>query len=325
MKLLDLANLGLITLIILIIFGDTVYRSDKMSNASMQEFEDGFKSAVFDIGTYLAQLEAQQEREGVRYSKEKQLAVTMDMLSVFYENLALKFGIEGDSVAVENLMLHIPVMVIIRYDGYNIITIDDTAKVGAQSTFVPSIWPLRPFSYVTNTGIRVYFTLDDIITIYDPSTNQYFKGLYQEISTIRDLSPINSYSEFLTTKKRVIAQTLERDLNLAVNRHLQLTKRFGVTVNFSLPKNLDDLEIENIGFFAFIQGYPLPGGELLDSFAFGGGSVIQRKEYIGVIEPNGRHVAYEAACGVPSDVLIIETLYNEQEAAKKGYFTKDCS
>lgn len=318
----DVASFCLIILLSLAFLSDTMYFSSQVEKSTQEIYSDSFKSAVDDMGAYMSELEAQQIGSGVRYSKEKELNMDLEIVNMFYANLALKLGVEGDPRALQDLMLHIPAMAFVRYDGYNIITLTSSAK--SKNDLEPVILPLRPFTYTLPSGNVVHFTLDSNLKLYDPTTNQFLEGTYDELKAARDLSPMTTKEKFEETRKRAIANALEEGLGGAVNRHMQLVKNIGLSVEFTLPSDPVGDSVDNLGFYAFMQGYPLPGGELLTSYSFGGGQVQKRTEYAGVIRSDGRHVAYDVRCGVPSGSVVIETIYSAQEAAKKGYFIEDC-
>src|SRR5690606_17430390 len=120
-----------------------------------------------------------------------------------------KFGIEGDSIAIQNLMLHIPAMAFVRYDGYNLVTLEDTTSSGQKNVTYPVIWPQKPYTYVTDNGFVLYFTLDDNLVLYDPFTDQYIEGTYSDLRHVRDLSPISNENDFREIRNRTITSRIQ--------------------------------------------------------------------------------------------------------------------
>ncbi|GKU78135.1 hypothetical protein L3i20_v225320 [Paenibacillus sp. L3-i20] len=288
-----------------------------------KQYSDHFQAAVDDTAYYLSQLEAQQSGLNVHYASAKELEFGEEALAVFYNNLSMKFGIGNNGVERQNLMLHIPALVFLKYDGYVLITLEDAEGKEMK----PIIWPKRPYTYKLSNGNVVYFTLDDHAVVYQKSTNQFVEGKHNELvselgSGLIRLTDINVFRQI---RQNTIAASLEKDLGGAVNRHMELMKRMGLNVQFSLPRGLDEQAYQNVGLIAFMQGYPLPGGERLDAFSYGGGAVVQRTALIGVYEPAPRQfTAYPEAC-VPVGRDSIEVFYDPEEAASKGYFIRDCS
>lgn len=324
MKPLDVAVFALIMLLSMALISDLVVDWEKDKRNTQYSYEEVFKAAVDDTGAYMSQLEAQQTESGIRYSKEKELNIDLEIINTFFGNLAMKLGVEGNPNAIQDLMLHVPAMAFVRYDGYNVVTLSHEYNSKGSSELYPTIHPLRPYTYELPTGNIIYFTLDNNMKLYDPSTNQYFEGTYEEVKAVRDLSPLTSVTKFEEARKKAVAKSIEEGLAGAVNLHTELIKNIGLTVKFNLPSDPVGDSIDNLGFYAFLQGYPLPGGELLTSYAFGGGQVKKRNEYAGVIRSDGRHVAYDVRCGVPPGSVVIENLYSDEEAARKGYFVEDC-
>jgi hypothetical protein len=287
-------------------------------------FAEQFQAAVDDAGAYLGRLEAQQITSGVRYHREKQLETDMDVLNVFFSNLALKFGIENNPIGIQTLKIHMPAMVLFRYNGYVLVTLDDSASSNGQHEFTPVFWPIRPYTYTLQNGNVIYFTLDDQATVYDKSANTFFQGNYEDLIVQTNLSPLDTLDKFREIRNNSIVQNVENDIGGAINRHLELVKRMDLNIQFSIPRGLAEQSIQDIGFMAFVQGYPLPNGELFDGFALGSGAVLQRKTYIGTITTTGQHVAYEKSCVPSSGITVIENLFDPEEAVKKGYFIYEC-
>lgn len=294
------------------------------SNAKLHEqYTNDFQSAVDDAAAYLARFESQQVTTAIRYQREKQINLDVDMLNVFYANLALKFGIESNPVAIQNLKIHMPAMVMFRYNGYVLVTLEDAANSNGEKEINPVFWPIRPYTYTLQNGNILSFTLDDQATIYDTRANIFYEGSYDELKIQTDMSPLNDLAAFRQVRQSTITQLVEKDMSGAINRHMELVKGMDMNIQFTLPQGIDQQSIKDIGFMAFVQGYPLPNGQKFNAFAFGGGNVVQRKAYIGTIEADNRRVAYGEMC-VPATATPIETIYDPEEAVRKGYFIQDC-
>jgi hypothetical protein len=99
-----------------------------------------------------------------------------------------------------------------------------------------------------------------------------------------------------------------------------LVKKIGLDVNFYLPRKFLENSIDSAGFYSFLQGYPLPGGESLTSYAFSGFRVEVSKRYIGLLSPEGKKVAYSEKEPLPGGYVVIESLRDKREVASKGYY-----
>jgi hypothetical protein len=325
MKLPDIVLIFLLLFFGVTFAADELYKHSVSLQVEQKKYSDIFQSSVDDAGVYLSRFESQQQQEGIRYQREKQVAFDPNLLNIFYDNLALKLGIEGDDIKIQDLMLHIPAMVVVRYDGYSMVTVDANGSENNHGYLTPTIWPFKPFTYTLENGNVIYFTLDNQATVYDTSTNTFINDSYENLYTKTNLAPLYDLPTFERVKSQTITQQVQQDLASAINRHEQLIQKIGLAIKFSLPAGVDQQSISNTGFFAFIQGYPLPGGELLTSYSFGGGGVSERSNYVGTILTDGRHMAYGTSCVPSSGAIVIEKLHNSQEAAKKGYFVNPCT
>ncbi|WP_339313390.1 hypothetical protein [Paenibacillus sp. FSL M7-0896] len=324
MKPLSVVLIFLILIIPLVLMNDT--RAElQLSNQEMyKRYSDDFQSAVDDAGGYLARLEKQPTTTAVHYGRERQLQMDQDVLSVFYSNLAMKFGLENNQSAINNLKIHIPALVMFGYSGYTLVTLDDTASYSGDKELTPVSWPERPYYYKLRNGNLLYFTLDDHARVYDTGSNEFYEGEYAALTAETNLDPLTSIDRFREVRQSTITSLVEKDLATAINRHLELVRRMGLSVQFTLPRGLQEQSIQDTGIMAFIQGYPLPGGELLDAYSLGSGAVMQRKGLVGTRNAAGRHIAYGENC-VPAGATMIESLFDPEEAVRKGYFIEDCS
>lgn len=292
-------------------------------NVVQKQYSEYFQAAVDDTAYYLSLLEAQQLQSNIHYASAKKLDFGEEALGVFYHNLGLKFDIGNNVAERQNLMLHMPALVMLQYDGYVLVTIEETAGKDMK----PVIWPIRSYSYKLANGNIVYFTLDDRATVYVRTSNKFVEGSHRDLVTQlgSGMAGVTDIQKFREIRQNTIASHVEHDLSGAINRHMELVKRMGLSIQFSLPRGLDELSYQNVGLIAFLQGYPLPGGERLDAFTFGGGTVVQRNALVGVYESAiNQFAAYPQSCA-PAGLETLETFYDPEEAAAKGYFIRECS
>ncbi|WNS41067.1 hypothetical protein [Paenibacillus sp. MMS20-IR301] len=324
MKPLSVVLIFLILVIPLVLINDSREDLRVFNEDQYKRYSDDFQAAVDDAGDYLSRLEMQPVITAVHYGRERQLKLDQDVLSVFYSNLALKFGLENNQSELNNLKMHMPALVMFGYSGYTLVTLDDTASNGGEKELKPVSWPERPYCYKLQNGNLLYFTLDDNARVYDTGANTFYEGEYAELAAQTNLSPLSSLERFREIRQSTITALVEQDLATAINRHLELVKRMGLSIQFTLPRGLHEQSIQDVGMMAFIQGYPLPGGELLDAYSLGSGTVMRRKGLIGTRNAAGRRTAYGESC-LPAGANVIESLFDPEEAARKGYFVEDCA
>ncbi|WP_150131506.1 hypothetical protein [Paenibacillus sp. BIHB 4019] len=324
MRPLSVLLLFLVLAIPLVVLNDAKQDLESFNEEMHRRYTNDFQAAVDDTGAYLSRLESQQTTVSVRYQQEKQLDLDQEMINVFYENLALKFGIENNAVAIQNLKLHIPALVMIRYNGYVMVTLDDTASYEGGQELTSVFWPARSFLYQLRNGNTIYFTMDNNALVYDKGQNRFYQGDYESLSVQTNLAPLLTIEQFKEIRQSTITSLIEQDMATAINRHMEIAKRLGLSVQFTLPKGIDQQSIKDMGFMAFIQGYPLPGGERLDAYSFAGSAVVQRKPWVGTIASSGKHNAYPEQCVPSTGITVIETIYDTEEAVRKGYFLNEC-
>ncbi|MRN53045.1 hypothetical protein [Paenibacillus monticola] len=324
MKPLSVLLIFLILAIPLVLINDTREDQRIFNQDLYKRYSDDFQAAVDDAGDYMSRLEMQPTTTAVHYGRERQLQLDQDVLNVFYSNLAMKFGLENNQNEMNNLKLHMPALVLFGYNGYTLITLDDTASTTGSKELKPASWPERPYYYKLQNGNLLYFTLDDNARVYDTGSNEFYEGEYAALAAETSLSPLTSIELFHEVRQSTITSLVEKDLATAINRHLELVKRMDLSVQFTLPRGLQEQSIQDVGIMAFIQGYPLPGGELLDAYSLGSGAVMKRKILVGTKNSAGRHIAYGESC-VPAGAVVIESLFDPEEAARKGYFVEDCA
>jgi hypothetical protein len=335
-KPLDLLLLFLIVALPLIIMNDLQQSIQNRNENTYKRYSDAFQAAVDDTAYYLTLLEAQQTGDNIHYGSAKRLGLDQETIHIFYRNLALKFGIDeglGNKLDIEsnkveqmNLAMHIPAMVFYRYDGYILVTLGN----GTAGSLLPQIWPVRPYTYKLPNGNIIYFTLDDharmyITPYYQSLTGSPFalvQGSYNELRTYIG-STLPDLNAFRQARQQAIAANIEKDLGGAINRHLELVKQMGLSLQFSLPRELGKQAVQDVGFMAFMQGYPLPGGERLDAFSFSGGGIVRRKPLVGTIN-GGVREAYPESCVPPAVASTTEVFHDPIEAAKKGYYIRRC-
>lgn len=169
----------LILVIPIVLMGDTREDLQVFNQDMYKRYSDDFQAAVDDAGDYLSRLEQQPTTTAVHYGRERQLQLDQDVLSVFYSDLALKFGLENNQTEMNNLKMHIPALVMFGYNGYTLVTLDDTASNSGKDELKPVSWPERPYYYKLQNGNLLYFTLDDNARVYDTTSNEFYEGSIQ--------------------------------------------------------------------------------------------------------------------------------------------------
>lgn len=325
MKLPDIINLFLIMFLVLMVSSDTNDALQRSLNFENAKYQKAFDSSVRDVAFKMSKLEAQQLVGPVKYSAEKQLTINQDSLTYFMDTLSMSFGIFGDIYRRQELLAHIPVMVQVRYDSYSIVTVGSPDGGVLSQDASPLVWPARPYSMQLSDGVA-NFTMDQVVSVFKPSTGEWYKGSYSDLTNkygIEFLHPIENQEQFQQARLQSITDSLQKDVEAGINRYNEIVNESGMNIQVNLSPQISNV-VDGVGFMAFIQGYPLPGGEKLTSFSFSRAKVGVQNRLAGVLDADGVLRAYSNKCSVPAGSKVQEYLYDRTESVKKGYFLVDC-
>ena len=212
----------------------------------------------------------------------------------FLQSMCASLGIIEEEEKKERLMISIPIIAIIDYDGMYVNYC--TKETIAGKTLVKRIWSEKiPYRY-SDELFEVYFTLSDVITLniwtgtrekqnlkefmnvtdkeygYIESIDQqngngywiHYKDLFRLsiFSRYYDKNPsyfIWDETKFLAVKRDTVTKIIEDTMKYYIDNHNEIAKEFGISYEFYLPQidNSDwDRAIEECSFFVLFQGYP---------------------------------------------------------------------
>lgn len=283
MKLTDLAILFVIivTPFILILR----VKSENLSNAA-------YKSEV--INRYLdAAAEDASEAMIIRGSGSKIEISSEKAVNAFFNTLFVNFNIMDDERAKSILSAYIPVIVLIDYDGYSVMSMEEYTNSSGEIE-QKMIWkPKKPYVYESD-GFIYLFTLDQKVTVYSQAQSRFYEGMPEDIRVNLPNARVLDNDLFGDVRKRTIVELIRNDVNTAINKHNKYAARFGITYNFSPPSISDGdwhRNIEDVGFLAFFQGLPIGlNGQRYNSFALGAARIVRISSYY--IEKNANDLFY---------------------------------
>jgi len=242
----------------------------------------------------------------------------------FMHTLSLNFGVK-DRISQDVLERYVPVFAVMDYDGalfnvYQTFTNDE----GLQE--IKRVWlPKIPFTYSDSAGNIVSFTLDENVVVYDAGLSEWVSGNRVDIKDEVNIPLLNDPVQFDSTRRETIVNTLQDELAYYINEHNVYTKQLGITYKFALPLIPQEdwyNTVDDIGIFAFFQGYPYERGRgTYNQFAFTGSRLFKDEAIYGATV-NGQKVFYKESCGYP--YIAEEVFSNKKEAARAGYFEKSC-
>lgn len=252
---------------------------------------------------------------------DKDITINKDRaIETFFNSLFLNMDVVGDSIAQKKIVGYIPVIAVIDYNGFYILSSQEyTATYGYKE--IKPVWKTKvPYSYTD--GSYVYsFTLDDYLEIYDIVNGNFHKGLYSDLKAVIPSDIIQKDSLFQDVRRRTIIEALKREVNQGINNHNLIARQFGITYSFSLPA-IDNEEwnktIDDVGMLVFFQGMPLGiGNERYNNYALGAARVFKgHKYYLQTNSINGLTYYHREDC--PLLMTKEELVDSRRDAAKAG-------
>lgn len=286
------------------------------------------RTAAQDAGSVLNRNELQQYESGygsgkwMRADKEQALAAML-------RSLYLNFGVADDPVAQQALLVYIPAIVVIDYDGYFIYAVEDTAT-GDGSPEAGHRWrPKKPFVYADAQGNSVSFTLDRYVTAFDAGLNQWVDGLQNELKTEVSIPLLQNDDQFEAVRRSAIVRSIEEELAEVINRHNEYAAKQGVRYTFTLPQIPQEEwnnTLDDVGVVVFLQGLPV-GDHYYNNYALGGGRLVRSHPVLGAVDPaTGLKYYYRDTCSAAAGLgyRVEEVFADERTAAANGYFHADC-
>lgn len=207
-------------------------------------------------------------------------------VEAFFTSLYASFGLIDDTIKQELLQAYIPILGISCDDGFyicyskQIIDQQGTKKMVKQ-------WSEK-VQFVVEDEFFVYrFYVGERMGVYD-KTGLLDRSGDQNIFefTFQEWKERGFDIEELQEKKKIcIAEELESKLSYYSSAHNAIAQQYGITYHFSLPAvdNSDFVRaMDDVGFFAFFQGYPLGDGTdfVYDQYSFSRAGLTEREGFL---------------------------------------------
>lgn len=272
------------------------------------------------------------------YESAKNVRVNKEAAAeAFFQTLYLNFDVPDDPYAQGTLNRYVPALVVIGYDGYYILAEQEFSDTNGEKT-LKHVWSnKKPYSYKDERGNLISFTLDDYVTMYDPLTKELKKGYLFDLNADtgqKFVAPMwNGFTSSLmqdpkrfdTLRRSTIVSLIQQDLQLEINKHNTLVKRYGITYTFTLPA-IDQEEwnntVDDVGVLSFVQGIPV-GTEYYNNYALGGARIIKKPSIVGITANGIKYYYDRTAC--KSSYVSEKTFTSKMEAAKDGFHPLSCS
>ena len=254
-----------------------------------------------------------------KFSANKEAAVR-----TFFHTLALNFGVKDDPIGERALQEYVPLLIVVEYDGYSVYAPQEYRNKDSQ-TELKHVWmPKKPYAYSDAAGNSLSFTLDDHVTAYDRGQNLWEEGKRSAVSSKVNIDLLKQPATFEQVRRSTIIQLIQADLEHYINTYNSYAKRYGIHYTFTIPTISDEEwtnSINDIGILAFLQGMPMSGDQMYNSYALGGARLVKKPVIYGTTD-DGIKYYYKSTCGFSYQPE--ETFTTEKEAAKKGYHPLTC-
>lgn len=233
------------------------------------------------------------EKKDNQYSINKEQAIES-----FFQTLYVNLNVQTDDKK-EMVRNYIPAVVALDQDGYWIChqVLREDEYGGMVSDFIWS--PKKYFSY-SDENYQYAFTLTDWMTILDFSTGTVIEGNWEDLRETLIDTPLNDYEAYRLLKQEVITKNIKEELERVINAHNDIAIRQGIRYHFFMPAiEMDTWNrgIDQVAFFAFLQGLPIgAGGDVVNIYSFGGAHISKNRVYYGVEAPNGEKIYHIEEC-----------------------------
>lgn len=297
-------------------------KAQKVNLQTEQLYNQYISAAIEDAATAL-NFNEKQEYEANYESMKRFRANKEQAIKAFFRTMYMNFNVMDDPIAQSVLAAYIPVIVVVDYDGYYIYAVEEYKNKNGE-TELKHVWkPKKPYAYVDQAGNSLSFTLDDYVYAYDRADRKWSEGFRIDVAALATIPILNNPDEFDQIRRSTIVNAIEQDLAYAINIHNTYARQYGITYTFTLPLISQEQwhnTINDMGVIAFIQGIPI-GDKYYNNYALGGSRLLKKPVIYGAIR-DGVKVYFRDSCSY-SDT-IIETFTSEKDAAKHGYFPRDC-
>ncbi|MEG2983581.1 MAG: hypothetical protein RR835_02695 [Peptostreptococcaceae bacterium] len=234
-------------------------------------------------------------------------------LERFYKSLYINLNIENDYAAQQVLFEHIPIKIVVGYDGYYINSWvkeynNQKAKYETKQKWVGKM----KYSKVDNkNNIKIDFTLNENVTITNKVTNQVTTGNRKDF----DKKYPNSYfgREFENIRNQTIFEAVQNSVEYYTHASNNIAKKNGWKYSFKAPY-VDSKLLKNISFLALMQGNGEQGvNNKFNTYGFSVSKIERKNKVYGYTKDGIKYYKenYDKNCE--------EIFDSEIEAAASGY------
>lgn len=212
---------------------------------------------------------------------------------LFFESLIADLGLFDDEDGAMEANLYVPVLAVTVEDGFYLSILERVTEGG--ETLIKRRWTeCMPFAF-EDADFIYRFTTKDNVTVYDKNTLGQYRTSYSEVSSNPTLQAhfassqvFSSEDSFIMYRQASIVSSMEKQINIALNRQAYLAGDLGTNIMYACPSFIDVIPEDAAGMFvALYQGLP---SKAKASYTYSGvkaASFIREKKYYYVAEPVG--------------------------------------
>ncbi|WP_442600861.1 hypothetical protein [Paenibacillus sp. KN14-4R] len=293
-------------------------------------YDAAINAAVDDGAFALITNEIQALEAG--YESGKRIRTNLQRgIEAFFHTLYTNFGVREDQVGQGILRDFVPVVIVIGYDGYFILSKEEYRNAKNEIE-VKEVWSEKKmYAYQDVQGNSLSFTLDDYVTAYEKSKNMWKEGYRTDIQNEVTIPLLQNKDTFEQIRRITIVNSIQTELELYMNHANEVAKRSGAAYTFTLPTISQEEwnnTIDDVGMMAFVQGIPI-GKSYYNNYALGGSRVLKKPMYQAAISrSSGVKFFFRKECKgkfTSADYDYLETYGSGQAAAKAGYRQLSCA
>lgn len=248
----------------------------------------------------------------------------------FFEALTAELGLYNDEDGANEANLYVPVLVVTVEDGFYLCVLERVTEGG--ETLIKRRWTeCLPYAYEDAQYIYRFTTGEDVTILHKATKMQYrtsYSGVAANAALMAQFATghvFDSEDSFVTYRQASIVSSIEKQMNIVLNRQAYLAGDFGTNIMYACPSFLDVIPENAAGMFiALYQGLP---SKAKASYTYSGvkaASFIREKTYYYVAEPVGGNyyrLAHKAGC---VHLTGMETGHIDRETAIRVYGAYGC-
>ena len=213
--------------------------------------------------------------------------------SQFFEALIAELGLYNDEDGANEANLYVPVLAVTEEEGFYLCVLERVTE--GSETLLKRRWTeCLPYAF-EDTEYVYRFSTGDGVTLIDKGTQVQFRTSYSDVTANPVLmaqfagSPVFvSEDAFITYRQASIVSSIEKQINIALNKQAYLAGDYGINIMYACPSFIEVIPEDATGMFiAMYQGLPSKANVSYTYSGVKAASFIKEKTYYYVADPVG--------------------------------------